>query len=164
MSKQIVGLFLVAICASCAVAKDASGGRGVPPTLSGLEMAPINFNSGEPQAVKSLIPSLDGEFAKQAIDRDLMIVKKYSDLRFEILGFTDNEECSPSECQKLSARRAEAVHSWMIANGASPSSFRRVEGLGAEMPIADNSTEEGRSVNRRVEVNQVPQEADGGSQ
>ncbi|TAA25767.1 OmpA family protein [Pseudoxanthomonas winnipegensis] len=156
MSKKIAGLFLAALCGACTVARHANAQNDAPPTISGLEMAPINFKKGEPRNPESLNSSLDGDFAVAAINRDLLIVKKYRSLRFEILGFTDTEECAPSDCQKLSASRAEAVHGWLIAHGADPSSFKRVEGLGAEMPIADNSTEEGRSVNRRVEVNQVP--------
>lgn len=158
MSKQIAAFFLAALCASCAVAQDAAKSNDVPPTTSGLEMTPINFNRGKPGTGEALLSALDGDFAKQAIDRDLMIVKKYENLRFEILGFTDNEECDASECEKLSATRAKAVYEWLVANGANPSSFKRVEGRGAELSIADNSTEEGRSVNRRVEVNQIPGE------
>jgi hypothetical protein len=156
MSRQTIVFFLSVLCASCAVAQDAARESDAPPAISGLEMAPINFNNGESGIGISLVSALDGEFAKQAIDRDLMVVKKYNDLRFEILGFADSEECDPSECEKLSARRARAVHEWLIANGANPSAFKRVEGRGAGMPIADSSTEEGRSLNRRVEVNQVP--------
>lgn len=156
MSRKFASLFLTALCASCAVVHDAAKSGDVPPASSGLSMAPIDFKSGEPGVGQSLLAALDGECAKQGLDRNLMIVKKYGDLRFEILGFADNQECDGNECEKLSERRAKAVYEWLVANGANPLSFERVEGRGAEMPIADNSTEEGRSVNRRVEVNPAP--------
>lgn len=154
MKRQITFL-LALVCASCAGAPKAVEDNGVIPMLSGLEMAPVNFKRGAPEVGESLLSAIDGEFAKQSLERNLMIVKKYDDLRFEILGFTDSEECLARACKELSARRARSVQEWLVENGAKPSSFVRVEGLGAEMPIADTSTVEGRATNRRVEVNQL---------
>lgn len=50
----------------------------------------------------------------------------------------------------LSQRRAKSVKAWFVARGVPPPSIR-YRGLGFSMPIADNSTEEGREKNRRVE-------------
>lgn len=50
----------------------------------------------------------------------------------------------------LSQRRAKSVKAWLTSRGVPPPSIR-YRGMGYSMPIADNSTEEGREKNRRVE-------------
>lgn len=50
----------------------------------------------------------------------------------------------------LSQRRAKSVKAYLVKRGIPPPSIR-YRGLGYSRPIADNSTEEGRSKNRRVE-------------
>lgn len=67
-----------------------------------------------------------------------------------ITGHTDNvgEEADNSA---LSLQRAEAVRDALVSLGADPSKFQ-VNGAGETAPIADNSTDEGRAQNRRVEV------------
>lgn len=50
----------------------------------------------------------------------------------------------------LSQRRAKSVKAWLTTRNIPPPSIR-YRGLGYSMPIADNSTEEGRERNRRVE-------------
>ena len=51
----------------------------------------------------------------------------------------------------LALKRALAVRDYLIASGI-PASATDVAGLGSSMPIADNSTSDGRSRNRRVEI------------
>jgi len=67
-----------------------------------------------------------------------------------ITGYTDNVGGADRNSQ-LSQQRAEAVRDQLISLGAEPRKFQ-VSGAGAAQPIADNSTEEGRAKNRRVEV------------
>ena len=50
----------------------------------------------------------------------------------------------------LSQRRAKSVKAYLVKRGVPPPSIR-YRGLGFSMPIADNSTDEGRAQNRRVE-------------
>jgi len=50
----------------------------------------------------------------------------------------------------LGERRAEAVVSYMVSKGVDSGRLASV-GLGFSQPVADNSTEEGRSQNRRIE-------------
>jgi outer membrane protein OmpA-like peptidoglycan-associated protein len=52
--------------------------------------------------------------------------------------------------QDLSERRAKAVADYLIRRGVPPPSIRW-KGWGSSHPIADNSTEDGRNRNRRVE-------------
>ena len=53
--------------------------------------------------------------------------------------------------QGLSERRARSVADELIRQGVRPDAIR-VVGYGMDRPIADNATEEGRQLNRRVEV------------
>lgn len=50
----------------------------------------------------------------------------------------------------LSTRRASSVKAYLVKSGVPPPSVR-YRGMGYSRPIADNSTEEGRAKNRRVE-------------
>jgi outer membrane protein OmpA-like peptidoglycan-associated protein len=74
----------------------------------------------------------------------------HPEVRVRVEGHTDNVGSSSSN-QALSLERAEAVRVFLEAKGID--AFRvDVLGLGDSMPVADNTTEEGRSANRRVEV------------
>ena len=54
--------------------------------------------------------------------------------------------------QALSLRRATAVKGYLVKNLRVPAQRITVRGYGAGMPVASNSTEEGRAANRRVEI------------
>jgi len=67
-----------------------------------------------------------------------------------VTGYTDNVG-APEHNATLSMQRAEAVRDHLVSLGADATKFD-VNGAGDATPIADNSTEEGRAKNRRVEV------------
>lgn len=52
----------------------------------------------------------------------------------------------------VSAERAEALRAWLILKGIAPEAFAKVESREDREPIADNSTAEGRALNRRAVV------------
>lgn len=52
---------------------------------------------------------------------------------------------------RLSRARAEAVRTYLMQRGVATKRMR-AEGLGESQPVADNGTEEGRAMNRRVEL------------
>ncbi len=73
--------------------------------------------------------------------------------RFQLAGHT----CSIGSDvynQKLSEQRAKAVKEWLISKGY-PADRLQIAGFGKRKPVADNSTEEGRKLNRRVEIRTV---------
>lgn len=76
------------------------------------------------------------------------------DGRYEIRGHTDSAG-DPERNRSLSARRAESVRQALIDLGLPAASLTAV-GLGADHPIADNSTATGRAQNRRVEIVRLP--------
>jgi OOP family OmpA-OmpF porin len=69
------------------------------------------------------------------------------------VGHTDNVG-GDSYNQRLSVRRAEAVKAYLVSKGIE-SNRVYTEGKGEKQPVADNKTSEGRSKNRRVEVEVV---------
>jgi OOP family OmpA-OmpF porin len=71
------------------------------------------------------------------------------DGQYEIAGYTDNVG-SVETNMPLSKARAEAVRVHLIGKGVSSERLTTV-GHGADNPIADNATEEGRAKNRRIE-------------
>jgi OOP family OmpA-OmpF porin len=56
--------------------------------------------------------------------------------------------------QKLSVARSEAVKSYLVSKGIEKNRVY-TEGKGEKQPVADNKTSEGRSKNRRVEIEVV---------
>jgi outer membrane protein OmpA-like peptidoglycan-associated protein len=52
--------------------------------------------------------------------------------------------------EKLSVKRAEAVKKYLTQKGIE-SSRMKTKGLGASNPMAENTSEEGKSLNRRIE-------------
>jgi outer membrane protein OmpA-like peptidoglycan-associated protein len=54
--------------------------------------------------------------------------------------------------RELSLRRASAVAEYLIRRGVRREDRVVVRGYGAERPLADNDSEEGRERNRRVEI------------
>ncbi|MFR9789333.1 OmpA family protein [Streptomyces sp. MB22_4] len=78
-------------------------------------------------------------------------IRKQHATQVRVFGFTDDLGSS-SHGILLSRRRANAVQSVLDQNLDSPDITFEVRGYGEQYPIADNSTEEGRRKNRRVEV------------
>ena len=77
-----------------------------------------------------------------------------SDVRMEISGYTDDVG-SDSYNQTLSLNRAKEVYNYLIKNNISPG-YLTYKGYGKEKPIAENTTEEGRRKNRRIEFKIIP--------
>ncbi len=76
-------------------------------------------------------------------------MKKNPSVRFEVQGHCDNQG-SDKINDPLSQQRAEAIVAELVKLGVDEWNLRAV-GKGSHEPIADNSTDEGRAKNRRVE-------------
>jgi outer membrane protein OmpA-like peptidoglycan-associated protein len=79
-----------------------------------------------------------------------LIMKAYPSVKIRIGGYTDNTG-DPGANQKLSEDRANSVMAGLAAAGVDPSRMD-AKGYGADHPIADNATEDGRQKNRRVSL------------
>lgn len=80
------------------------------------------------------------------------IVKAFPNAQFKLGGYTDNTGDATANIA-LSKKRAEAVAAQIVKLGAEAKQIVGAAGYGAEFPVGDNSTPEGRAVNRRVSVN-----------
>ncbi|MEQ1495688.1 MAG: OmpA family protein, partial [Novosphingobium sp.] len=72
----------------------------------------------------------------------------------DVYGHTDSTG-SDSFNQTLSENRARTVMNYLISKGV-PAARLRSQGFGETMPIMENTTAEGRTKNRRVEIKIVP--------
>jgi flagellar motor protein MotB len=82
-------------------------------------------------------------------------IDRYPESKIKISGYTDDikpQGIKYSDNTELSKKRAEAVKFFMINLLGYDESRISTEGYGELNPIADNSTEEGRIKNRRVEI------------
>lgn len=84
------------------------------------------------------------------------MVNKSKDINLEVIiavGHTDSVGTDGYN-QKLSVARAEAVKAYLVSKGIDKSRVY-TEGKGKTAPVADNKTSDGRSKNRRVEIELV---------
>ena len=77
-------------------------------------------------------------------------LQKNPETNILIVGHTDNTG-SDTYNMDLSVRRAESVKSYIVAGNVAASRLQ-TQGKGESEPIADNTTVDGRSQNRRVEI------------
>jgi len=78
------------------------------------------------------------------------LLEQDADLKLRIDGHTDNVGSAAAN-QALSEKRAQAVRDWLVAHQVAAARLS-AQGFGATKPVADNSTEDGRAKNRRVEL------------
>ncbi len=90
------------------------------------------------------------DLSKYELDNLSNIMTKYSTAVIELGGHTDNVG-DPAGNQRLSEARASSVRNYLLSKGVSADRMRAV-GYGADQPVADNATPEGRQENRRTEL------------
>jgi outer membrane protein OmpA-like peptidoglycan-associated protein len=83
------------------------------------------------------------------INRIVTLMSENPDLKFSVEGHTDNTGSAASN-QTLSESRSKAIVDKLVEMGVSADRLQNA-GKGQNSPIADNSTDEGRAKNRRVE-------------
>jgi len=103
----------------------------------------VNFRFEEGSA------SLDNK-ARQDLQRVVAYLKSHDklDKQVTLVGFGDAKD-DPQRAALLSKLRAMAVRRELVKNAVV---LRDIRGLGAQMPVAANTADEGRIKNRRVEV------------
>jgi outer membrane protein OmpA-like peptidoglycan-associated protein len=82
------------------------------------------------------------------------VLTEYDKTVVEVAGHTDSTG-SDSHNLALSQRRANTVGEYLYTQGIMDQRIMTV-GMGEHHPVADNSTSEGRQLNRRVEITLVP--------
>jgi len=91
---------------------------------------------------------LPGE--EQRLDKIAQVLKEAGNNQFLVEGHSADTGFEKGE-MKVSAERAHAIAEALSRRGISATRFI-TKGSGAHKPIADNSTPEGRAINRRVEI------------
>lgn len=85
------------------------------------------------------------------LDTVALILKKYPEYNLQVLGHTDNTG-DPTFNQILSVKRAFQVKYYLVYTKGIRLSRISSDGYNSAVPLADNTTERGRAMNRRVEL------------
>ena len=97
------------------------------------------------------------ENAKYIIDKEFVdIAKGFSSARIRIQGNTDNVGNANAN-RELSLKRAQSVANYLQATHGFDINRFIVTGNGADKPVADNTTAEGKAKNRRTDFELIPQ-------
>lgn len=95
------------------------------------------------------------EGAKPILDKVALILTKYNDHTIEIEGHTDNVPIHTAvfkDNNELSSFRALSVFNYLLEVSDLNPAILKHSGRGEYVPVADNTTAEGRMRNRRVEI------------
>lgn len=105
----------------------------------------VLFNSGDDKVLTNISPLL----------LDVSKMLKSLDNNIKVVGHTDTVPISTGRFRSnwdLSAMRAINVMSFLVDTGGLSASRFSIQGYGEQMPKFSNSTEDGRTKNRRVEI------------
>lgn len=121
--------------------------------ISGSVLFPLNSDQLRPDG-RLLLKSLVSPLKVYLGERDELLM---------VSGFTDDKPIQEGNQRfadnlALSAQRALTVTRALIEEGM-PSSLAFAAAFGAEQPVASNTDEKGRALNRRVEMAPVPKSA-----
>lgn len=139
-----------------------------PLDAPGLQPAPASAPSpaaaASPAAVSSKVTYAADtffDFNKSVIKSEAKaklddLVDKIKAVNLEVIIAVGHTDAVGSDAynQKLSMRRSNAVKAYLINKGVDKTRIY-TEGKGEKQPVADNGTKEGRSKNRRVEIEVV---------
>jgi outer membrane protein OmpA-like peptidoglycan-associated protein len=89
-----------------------------------------------------------------SLDKVSTTLAEFDQTYVDVLGHTDSTG-SDSYNQQLSERRANSVAGYLSGRGVNQARLA-TRGFGESQPRASNVTEEGRALNRRVEIRVVP--------
>jgi OOP family OmpA-OmpF porin len=101
----------------------------------------IHFDTGK----SAILPD-----SEQVLGEIVKLLQQSPDLKLRVEGHTDNQGNAAANLT-LSEKRAQAVVAWLTVHGI-PGARLAAKGLGQTQPIADNSGDDGRAKNRRVEL------------
>ncbi len=113
-----------------------------------LKAVLVTFDSGI--LFKTNQSSLN-EASKKALSDFAKILTENQDMDVAIMGHTDNTGTLEVN-QRISMERAKSVAEFLKAQKVTDTQIKEIAGKDFSMPVADNSSAEGRALNRRVEI------------
>ena len=87
------------------------------------------------------------------LDKAATAMKADASVKFAVNGYASSEGTAAYNMQ-LSVDRANSVKAYLVNSGVSGGQLR-IKGYGETHPVATNDTEEGRILNRRVEIRKI---------
>ena len=123
-------------------------------TINEGQALKVTFDSGILFATNSSTLSAASKSALRALATSL---EANPDTDIKIVGHTDSTG-KVDYNQILSEKRAKSVFDYLMEDQGVSSKRMTYEGKGIHEPVADNNTEAGRSLNRRVEILILPNE------
>jgi outer membrane protein OmpA-like peptidoglycan-associated protein len=123
--------------------------EALPDGLASFEgvVPELRFTVGTPEFQDSTGP---------ALDRLVAGLGEHGELRVKIVVHTARN-MADAKLQKLSDDRAGALRAYLVARGVAEDRIEAI-GVGADTPLADDNTAEGRARNERVEIHFVPKD------
>jgi OmpA-OmpF porin, OOP family len=88
--------------------------------------------------------------SEDTLNQIAKLMQDNADLKLRVEGHTDNVGSAASN-QLLSEKRAQSVKAWLVSHGVAADRLT-AKGFGDTKPVADNSTDDGKAKNRRVEL------------
>jgi outer membrane protein OmpA-like peptidoglycan-associated protein len=107
-----------------------------------LRLHGLGFASGSAKLPPASLPILE---------KVVEAVRAFPGARLVVEGHTDATGNAEANL-RLSTERANAVRDWLVQQGSITSERITAVGRGARQPVASNDTEDGRILNRRIDV------------
>ena len=126
---------------------DASGMEAEINKTGSVALYGINFDTGK-ATLQAGSEKILAEIVK--------LMKDHTDWRFEVQGHTDNVGARAANLS-LSEQRAKTVVEWLTKNGIAATRLV-ARGYGDTVPLAENTSEDARAKNRRVELKKLNEE------
>ena len=117
-----------------------------PAPAAPAEKPNYNFSNVLFEYISSVLKTSSFQILEQAVAE----MKKDPSATFKLNGHS-SAEGSPEHNMSLSVDRANSVKSFLVNAGIDAANFK-IEGFGEKVPASSNDTEEGKALNRRVEI------------
>ncbi len=130
--------------------REKLAGTGVSVTRDGDNII-LNMPSHITFAVDSA--DISSQFYR-VLDSVTIVVNEYDKTLIEVMGHTDSTGTEEYN-QRLSERRAQSVTEYFVSREIISGRLQHY-GYGENYPVASNESEQGRALNRRVEIALVP--------
>jgi outer membrane protein OmpA-like peptidoglycan-associated protein len=150
----ITGFITLSGCASkpAPVAAIVAAPMPAPKAVIAIDQTPRGVQIPLPNTVLFQFgkADLNTAAADPYLDKIAMLLKTKSTKPVAVEGHTDNVGSLPSN-QQISEARAKVVRDALLARGV-PAERLKAEGFAFQRPVVANSNEEGRALNRRVDI------------